>query len=297
MEPIPKWQCMDCFAIYDSPVKECPKCGSKNIRQIQQWENGEWKKFLKAFKKELQEERKKEEEFYQMIHTTNEEERRYLESKILGTPYHVGYWQIALSFWMLVFALLVIWFSPLFGLILFGLSLVFFAWGTLQKWVFIRNFQRNLFYALTIAPDEAYSPEIDIANDETQPSLATKKYVEWYRKVLIFLVLLGPVEVDFSPSTTGYNNSLLRSTIELLLMTVSIIGLVKKKKWGPIFVMIWSVYLILYDIWFAINSLTSIVDILVALMIPSSFIIFQFVIALKEYKQLGNIGTKGGFNK
>jgi len=61
--------------------------------------------------------------------------------------------------------------------------------------------------------------------------------------------------------------------------------------------MIRSVYLILYDIWFAINSLTSIVDILVALMIPSSFIIFQFVIALKEYKQLGNIGTKGGFNK
>jgi len=60
--------------------------------------------------------------------------------------------------------------------------------------------------------------------------------------------------------------------------------------------MIWSVYFILYDIWFSINSLTS-VDILVALMIPLSFLIFQFVIALKEYKQLGNIETKGGFGK
>jgi hypothetical protein len=71
----------------------------------------------------------------------------------------------------------------------------------------------------------------------------------------------------------------------------------KNKKTGINLAMIWSVYLILYDIWFAINSLTSIVEILVALMITLSFLIFQFVIALKEYKQLGNIGTKGGFNK
>jgi hypothetical protein len=177
-------------------------------------------------------------------------------------------------------------------LVLFGLSIIFFAWGTLQKRAFTRNYWKN--YLKTIVEDTTNS---DIANDETQPSLASKKYVEWYRKVLIFLVLLGPVEVDFSSSNTGYNNSLLRPTIELLFMTVSIIGLVKKKKWGPIFVMIWSVYLILYDIWFAINSLTSIAEILVTLMFPLSFIIFQFVIALKEYKQLGNIGTKGGFNK
>jgi hypothetical protein len=71
----------------------------------------------------------------------------------------------------------------------------------------------------------------------------------------------------------------------------------KNKKTGINLAMIWSVYLILYDIWFAINSLTSIAEILVTLMFPLSFIIFQFVIALKEYKQLGNIGTKGGFNK
>lgn len=129
MKLIPKWRCIDCLEIYDSPVSECPNCGSKNIRQMRQLDKREMEELKKSIKRLAQAED-------QMLYTTNKYEQMYLDSKTHGTAYHIGYKKIALSFWVFVFAIIVIWFSWPIGLVLLGLSIILFLCATLQKLVF-----------------------------------------------------------------------------------------------------------------------------------------------------------------
>src|SRR5659263_695286 len=147
-----------------------------------------------------------------------------------------------------------------------------------------------LFYiGSAIAPDE-----MQPSPDEMQLSPTSKKYVKWYRVVLIILLILAPSAI--SVLTMTYSSFPLRSAIELLLLIACIIGLAIKRKWGSVLAMIWSVYLILSNIWIVANSHTSGTKSLpymaMILAIVFSLLIFKFLFAFKEYKQLGKIETK-----
>jgi hypothetical protein len=148
-----------------------------------------------------------------------------------------------------------------------------------------------------IAGDEEYSLEADIAGDEIQPSPTPKKYVKWYRVVLIIFFILGALG-----EMRIYSNNPLTSIIYFLFFIASIIGLVMKKKWGSVLVMIYSVYSILSNL-FGIRIITELLNqgnmILppfigwILVIVSFSLPIFYLVLAFKEYKQLGNIQVKG----
>ncbi len=145
-----------------------------------------------------------------------------------------------------------------------------------------------------------------IAPDEMQPSPTSKKYVKWYRVVLIIFLILGALAEMMTYSNTPLAS--ITSIIRFLFFIASIIGLAMKEKWGSVLVMVNSVYSILSTL-FSIRIITRIITNLsklsnqgnfigwILVIVSFSLFIFQFVIALKEYKQLGNIETKGGFGK
>ena len=100
----------------------------------------------------------------------NREERTYEYSKMHGTMYHVGYWKMAASAWSFTFALIVIWFSRPFGLGLFGLSIIMFIWGTLQK----RAFEHK---------KEGPEPKQDAGVTPKPTPKSDPRYVDaWYNK-------------------------------------------------------------------------------------------------------------------
>jgi hypothetical protein len=164
-----------------------------------------------------------------------------------------------------------------------------------------------LFYiGSAIAPDEVYSLGAAIAGDEMQLSPTPKKYVKWYRVVLIIFLILGALAEMMTYSNTPLAS--ITSIIRFLFFIASIIGLAMKEKWGSVLVMVNSVYSILSTL-FSIRIITRIITNLsklsnqgnfigwILVIVSFSLFIFQFVIALKEYRQLGNIETKGGLSK
>jgi hypothetical protein len=140
--------------------------------------------------------------------------------------------------------------------------------------------------------EEVYSSGADIASDEMQPSLTTRKYVNWYRVALILFSILGIVEYAIV-----FSNAQPVSIIAISFLIVNIVGLAIKERWGPILSMIYSIFALSIAIHNIVTSTPPASDYIWIGFIAVFLYIFQFVIALKEYKQLGNIGTKGGFNK
>jgi len=191
------------------------------------------------------------------------------------------------------------------SVIAFGLFPITFAVAPWYALIIQRNwFPLVLGYGGGIAAAILFYIGRVIAPDEMQPSPTPKnsptpkKYAEWYRVVLIILLALG----IFGEVFVGNPLSLM---LWFLFFTVSIIGLAMKKRWGSVLVMIYSVYDLLFILLSSsvtgnlpnqgeiVTPFVGWIMVIVLFSLP----IFQFVIAIKEFKQLGSIETKGGLGK
>jgi len=134
---------------------------------------------------------------------------------------------------------------------------------------------------------------------EAKNLIVTKKYKNWYRVVLIILLIgeiIGVMMIFYS--------QVFVSIIELLWFIMCIIGLSVKRRWGPVLIMIYSVCIIFFTFWGigiinepSTNNGTLVPTLLRLTLAVLAFAIpiTEFILAFMEYRQLGNKKRIGPF--